>query len=166
MIHYARYSHLICSLSHWLNKLCSITAVFFLFMMLFLVVMQVITRYAFEAAPQWTEEGARYSMIWMGLLGSTVSFYHKQDPVLFHPNSAMMKKWNFPIRLAKFSTVMIFIFPLIYFGPAFIMRHMGRLTEALEIDMALVVAIVPLYACIVAIHALAFLFSRNRVLDE
>ncbi len=149
------------TLSDSVNRLCMTVASLFLLFMLIFVVIQVVTRYAFEAPPEWTEEAARYCMIWMGLLGSTVSFYKKQDPILFQPNEAMRKKYGLLIRIIKFIAVMLFIAPLIYFGPAFIMRHLGRLSESLELELALVVSIIPLYACIVAIHACSRLFSRE-----
>lgn len=148
-------------LSHRVNRLCVTIASLLLLFMLIFVIIQVVTRYVFNSPPEWTEEAARYCMIWMGLLGSTVSFYKKQDPILFQPDISMMQKWGLQIRIIEFSAVMLFIAPLIYFGPGFILRHVGRLTESLEIDMGLIVAIIPLYASIVGIHALSRLFSKE-----
>ncbi len=159
MINKNQFAKIIVLLSQRLNKLCVVTASAFLILMLFFVILQVITRYAFDAPPQWTEEAARYCMIWMGLLGSTASFHKKEDPILFQPSEDLIQKWDYKIRLIEFIAVMIFILPLLYFGPSFIMRHSGRLSESLEINMAFIVAIIPLYAGIIVLHAIARLFS-------
>lgn len=153
-------------LSHKLNHICKVVASIFLFIMSALVIIQVIARYIFDAPPQWTEEAARYCMVWMGLLGATVSFYKKQDPVLFQPNVDTIQKWGPLIKVIEYFAVMIFISPLIYFGPSFLMRNYGRHTETLQIDTAFIVAIIPLYAVIVAIHALARLLSKETIPDE
>ena len=52
-----------------LDRFCRTISVGFLSLMLLLVVFQVVARYIFQAAPVWTEEGARYCMVWGGLLG-------------------------------------------------------------------------------------------------
>lgn len=101
-------------------------------------------------------------MIWMGLLGATVSFYKRSDPVLFQPDETILQEWGFHIRLVEFIAVMTFVSPLIYYGLPFILRHLNRPSETIEIDMAFVVMVVPLYACIVAIHALARLWSTKK----
>lgn len=41
----------------------------FLVLMLALVIFQVVARYGINNAPAWTEEAARYAMIWCGLFG-------------------------------------------------------------------------------------------------
>ena len=35
-----------------------------------LIAIQVVARYVFSEPPGWTEEGARYAMVWSGLLGT------------------------------------------------------------------------------------------------
>ena len=40
------------------------------------------TRYVFSSPPVWTEDVARYAMVWTGLLGATLSFKTRSDAVL------------------------------------------------------------------------------------
>ena len=40
-------------------------------LMVVLIGVQVVARYVWAAPPGWTEEGARYAMVWAGLLGAT-----------------------------------------------------------------------------------------------
>ena len=61
------------SLSTKLNSICSTSAIVFLLLMLGAVALQVVARYVFFSPPAWTEELARYAMVWAGFLGATVS---------------------------------------------------------------------------------------------
>ena len=51
------------------------------------VSLQVVARYGFSAPPVWTEEAARYAMIWVGLMGAAMSFKARFDPALFTPKT-------------------------------------------------------------------------------
>ena len=56
--------------------------------MVVLVMFQVLARYVFRAVPVWTEEAARYCMVWGGLFGATVAFHGDLDPRLIQPPKA------------------------------------------------------------------------------
>lgn len=154
-------NHLVLT-SKYLNKFCEISAIFFLVAMLFMVALQVMARYGFNNPPEWTEEGARYCMIWMGLLGATVSYYRKEDPIVFSPSKEFMARWHLLIRIIEFMAVMTFVFPLVYFGPSFISRQSGRLTETLGLDMGVVILIIPIFAGVVFFHAIVRLISLEK----
>lgn len=47
-----------------------------------IVMLQFISRNVFSSPPVWTEDVARYMMVWTGLLGATLSFKTKADAVL------------------------------------------------------------------------------------
>ncbi|MCF8475300.1 MAG: TRAP transporter small permease subunit [Emcibacter sp.] len=150
------------SMSKRLNHLCEIGAIFFLVLMLVMVSLQVVARYGFNMPPEWTEEGARYCMIWMGLLGATVSYYRKEDPIIFSPSKEFMAKWNILIRIIEFMAVSAFVIPLVYFGPSFIERQSGRLTETLGVDTGHIVAIIPIFAAVVFFHGMVRLIAMEK----
>ncbi|PCI52748.1 MAG: hypothetical protein COB36_14470 [Alphaproteobacteria bacterium] len=149
-------------ISRYTNKYCEYGAVAFLVMMLLLVALQVVARYGFDEPPQWTEEGARYCMIWMGLLGATVSYYKREDPVLFTPSEEFLVKWRVPIKLVEFLAVVVFVLPIMYYGPSFVMRQAGRMTDTLGIDVGYTVLIIPLFSIIILVHATARLISTDK----
>jgi hypothetical protein len=99
---------LIVQISFVLNRLCEHGAVGFLAAMLILVVLQVVTRYILRTVPVWTEEAARYCMVWGGMLGATIAFYRDEDPKLLQPpkkgprillDSYMFKSENLSLTL-------------------------------------------------------------------
>ncbi|MEI9995586.1 MAG: TRAP transporter small permease subunit [Rhizomicrobium sp.] len=140
-------------LSHAIDRLCLLAACVFMLVMIVMVAIQVVARYGFSAPPQWTEEIARYAMVWSALLGATVSFRRGADPVLVSwVGPSRTGRRLLPVRMAA---VLIFVAPFIYFGPDFLERASIRVTESTRLPLALVESIVPLMAAIIAFHAVA-----------
>ncbi|CAD5275394.1 MULTISPECIES: TRAP transporter small permease [Halomonadaceae] len=152
-------------LSDCLDWLARRVSVLCLVLMLLFVAIQVVARYAFNAPPSWTEEMARYMMVWGGLLGATLSFKSKDDPALFQ--GAMHFK-SFPLRLfsalLRGVAVLIFFVPIIYFSilgsgmdpsRGFIARQSQISADTLGFPMSWVVLSVPICAAIILVHLLA-----------
>ncbi|MCE8024694.1 MULTISPECIES: TRAP transporter small permease [Halomonadaceae] len=151
--------------SDWLDWLTRRLAVLCLTAMLVFVAIQVIARYAFSAPPSWTEEMARYMMVWSGLLGATLSFKSKDDPALFKdPCHDKGSPWWQLTALVRGTAVLIFLVPIIYFsifGPGmdttrgFIARQARLSADTLGFPMSWVAMAVPICAAIILVHLLA-----------
>ena len=50
--------------SYGIDRFCRAAGIGFLSLMMLLVLFQVLARYIFQAVPVWTEDAARYCMIW------------------------------------------------------------------------------------------------------
>ena len=137
--------------SRKVDRLCLIAAMTGLIVMLILVVFQVVARYVFFSAPYWTEEAARYCMVWSGLLGATVAYYRGADPAikLFSFKSPKITKI---VVLIQDIAVASFIIPILYFSPGFISRNYLRHSDALEINSGYVGIIIPLFAAVILFH--------------
>ena len=142
-------------LSAGLNRICWMTAGTIMLVMLAVVGLQVIARYVFFSPPSWTEELARYCMIWAGYLGATVSFYRREDPVLMGRKSAGPAPLSTLFMLIRNSAVVLFMAPIVYWSPVIIRHHMTRQTESMELISGYVMLIVPLFAGIILVHVLA-----------
>ena len=149
---------ILASLSANLNRICSTAAIVFLLLMLGAVALQVVARYVFFSPPAWTEELARYAMIWAGFLGATVSFYKNADPVLSTPDYASATLQRFFLLLRNV-TALIFLVPIIYWSPIIISHHLMRETESLKLVSGHVVMIVPVFASVILVHIAARLAS-------
>jgi len=140
-------------------------AVFAVCAMFLTVVVQIVARYVFSSPPVWTEDVARYAMVWTGLLGATLSFKTQSDAVLMQ--SVFPKP---PHRLALFSqaiqslAVLIFILPVIYFcfvglrggfAKGYLARQSGLTADTLGIPMVWISVAVPLSMIIILIHLFA-----------
>ncbi len=147
-----------------LNRLCLIGAGICFSAMLVFVAIQVIARYIFQAPPTWTEELARYSMVWGGLLGATVAYKTRFDPVLIRlaDRGSALARWTM-ISVRSLATIM-FMGPVLYyaiFGPGmnaargFLGRSIMRTADTLGFPMIYVAMAVPVAAGVILIHLLA-----------
>jgi len=157
-------------LSADLNRICWVLAGFFIVAMLASVGLQVVARYIFFSPPSWTEELARYCMVWAGLLGATVAFHRQEDPVLAAEPQPRAKWLAVMLALVRASAVMIFLLPVLYWSPVIVGHHMERLTESMKITSGYVMLVVPIFSTVILIHLLARLMGAvikdQRGLEE
>lgn len=144
--------------SAWLNRACWSAGVLLLLLMLGTVALQVIARYVFFSPPAWTEELARYCMVWAGFLGATVSFYKNADPVLATP-PGKSSGWHGINLVLRSVAALLFLLPVIYWSPVLLSHHMLRETESMKLVSAYVFAIVPIFSSVILIHIAARLAS-------
>src|SRR5690606_15683132 len=102
--------------------------------------------------PAWTEEGARYAMVWAGLLGATLAFRWRQDPVLIKLEIFEHGRGRgVGLALRAIATI-VFLGPIWFysiFGPGydvtrgFLARSAMRSAEAIGVPMIWFSAAVP-----------------------
>ena len=167
--------HFIISTSDRLHLIMRRVAVFAVCVMFLTVVVQIIARYVFSSPPVWTEDVARYAMVWTGLLGATLSFKTRLDAVLM--NSVFPKRPNYLGYLAdaiQSAAVLIFVLPVVYFcfiglrggfAKGYLARQSGLTADTLGIPMAWISVAVPLSMIIILIHLFAR-WAGDDVFDE
>ena len=156
---------LIISTSDRLHLLMRRVAVFAVCLMFMTVVVQIIARYVFSSPPVWTEDVARYAMVWTGLLGATLSFKTQSDAVLmqsvFPKPPHLLATGALVIQSAA---VLTFILPVIYFcfiglkggfAKGYLARQSGLTADTLGIPMVWISVAVPLSMIIILIHLVA-----------
>ena len=146
---------IIINISNTLNRFCKVTASCFFAAMLFFVIFQVISRYIFQSVPPWTSEAARYCMVWGGLLGATVAFKSNFDPRIVQPPSGDKRILAISALWTRALAVLIFLSPVLYFSPGFLVRASHRTTQALEISAMWVSLAVPLSIVVIFCHIAA-----------
>ena len=141
--------------SDYLDAGCQWAATGFFGALLILVIFQVVTRYILHNAPVWTEELARYCMVWGGLLGATVAFKEGSDPCLVPPPTQGNRIWVSSARILRAMATVAFLGPILYHSDKFLLRTWQRTTEALGIPTAFVTVAVPLAVAVIFFHLLA-----------
>ena len=147
--------------SNGLDRFCIWAAVGFFTAMLALVLFQVVARYIFRAAPVWTEEAARYCMVWGGLLGATAAFKSDRDPRLIQPPAKGPKIWIAAALWLRSLAVVLFLGPVFYYSDRFLVRTWNRTSDALEIPLFWVTLAVPTAVAIIFFHLLVRLFAQG-----
>lgn len=151
-------------------------AVLALVIMLGAACWQVIARYILAQPPAWTEELARFSMVWAGLLGASCAFRLRSDPSLFPQMLEQTGATGKVFALIRLAGVLIFISPILwysFFGPGmnlergYIARLMGRNTETMDLPMTVFGLAIPIAFGLILIHLIAqFLMAMTRRITE
>lgn len=134
-------------------------------MMFVTVMIQVVARYVFSAPPVWTEDVARYAMVWTGLLGATLSFKARADAVLMQSLFPRRPhRLGLMADLLQTAAILIFVLPILYFcffdlrggtARSYLARQAGITMDTLGIPMVCVSMIVPIAMIIILIHLAA-----------
>ena len=148
-------------ISYNLDKACRAASIGFFSLMLLLVLFQVIARYVFQMVPVWTEEAARYCMIWGGLLGATIAFRNDQDPKVIQPPQTGSTAWIIAATALRAIATAIFLGPVLYHSGRFLARGLHSVSDGLEIPMAYIILAVPLAVVIIFIHLIDRLIGSN-----
>lgn len=126
----------------------------------------VLTRYALGSQADWSEELARFLLIWIGILGAAYASGQKMHLAidLLHPklSERNQKKLVFLINLVivlfALTVMVIGGFRLIY-----ITNVLGQLSASMRIPMYLVYAIVPISGLLVIYYKLNELWQLARI---
>jgi len=152
-------------ISAGLNRLAIWGAGAAVVVMTFSALYQVVARYIFSSPPIWTEELARYAMVWAGLLGASVAFRAAADPVLFPGGRSVPGGLGIALTLLRAAGVAIFVAPILYysfFGPlsGYLARTFSRDAEMLGVSMIWFAVAIPIAFSLILLHLLADLATR------
>ncbi len=134
------------------------------------VFLQVVARYIFDSPPSWTEELARYAMIWAGLLGATMSFKRRFDPALANEPRGRSTGLAFAAAALRSAAVLIYLLPILWFSffganmnleRGFLLRHSRILADSLDISTFWVAIAVPLMIVVILVHLLCRWFGAQ-----
>lgn len=161
----------ILSISHALDLGCRWVASGFLLAMLALVMLQVVARYIFDSPPGWTEEMARYCMIWFGLLGATISFKSRSDLHILKPPTTRFAFIHRGATGVRAVAIILFLAPILWYsliGPdfewqrSFLYRHSLMQAESIEMSTLLIAIVVPVFITVIFVHLLARMVESTR----
>lgn len=126
------------------------------------VAAQVFSRYALNYSLFWSEELARYLLVWLSFLGATVAYYRG-----LHPGVDVLYA-RMPPGARRAASAAVHLASLLLFGIMVVygwqFAHFVRLqiSPALQVPKWIPHAILPLSGAVLALHALGFL-ARDLV---
>jgi len=135
-----------------------VVAVAALIVMIVSTLIQVVMRYGLDSPPVWTEELARYAMVWAGLLGAVSAFHVRADPMLI-AGWSNRRGWRAQTAaVCRAVGVTVFVGPIVWYSVfgarldasrGFLARSAGRQAEMLGVPLIWVTAVVPLALAII-----------------
>lgn len=157
-------ANLLDRVSDGLNRVALVGAALAVAVMLAAAGWQVVARYLLNQPPIWTEELARFSMVWGGLLGASCAFRLRRDPTLFPDVLTLRGTRGLVYTVIRSLGVLCFILPILwfsFFGPGgdvsrgYLARLAGRQTETMDLPMTIFGVAIPLAFMLIVLHVLA-----------
>ena len=132
------------------------------FSMAVIVAVQVFFRYVLNHSLFWSEELARYLLVWLTFLGASVAYRRKVHPgidVVFARMPASTQR-IFAILVHLLSIALFGV--MIFFGVKFSYFVRLQISPALYLPKWIIFSIIPISGLILLVHGLAFLFSELK----
>lgn len=132
------------------------------FSMALLVAVQVFCRYVLNQSLFWSEELARYFLVWLTFLGASAAYYKGAHPgvdILYNRMTPVVRRVS--AVLIHLSAIALFAVMIVY-GYQF--AHFVRLqtSPALQLPKWIVLSIIPVSGAILTLHAVTFLVGTIK----
>ncbi|KGQ51731.1 C4-dicarboxylate ABC transporter permease [Gallibacterium anatis] len=160
---------LLTKLKKYIDMFISTFSIIVMVLLVICVTWQVFSRYVLQIPSTVTDEVARFSMIWVGLLGAayTVGLQKHLSIDLFTHNLTHYKKAISNI----FINICIFLFSLgvMVFGGINLVLNVyasGQISSSIQIPMAYVYVVLPISGVLMMFYSLIFLIESVAELKE
>ena len=160
---------LLTKLKKYIDMFISTFSIIVMVLLVICVTWQVFSRYVLQIPSTVTDEVARFSMIWVGLLGAayTVGLQKHLSIDLFTHNLTHYKKAISNI----FINICIFLFSLgvMVFGGINLVLNVyasGQISSSMQIPMAYVYVVLPISGVLMMFYILIFLIESVAELKE
>jgi len=140
-------------LNRWIQRICIV----FSGALFILVIAQILFRYVFKISAPWTEEAARYLMIWMALLAAGIAFQKGQHFNIDFVTSRLRAEIQRKIALFTGLLAFVFILCIILWGVPFAILGFFTISPGLEITMFLPYLAIPVAGAVMMLNLIVYL---------
>ncbi len=133
------------------------------------VLWQVFTRFVLNDPSSWTEELARYLMIWVGLIGAAYAAGRRLHLSLDLLPSALTGRKLHILRMIIESLIIVFALSALVTGGlrlVWVMLTLGQTSASLQLPLGYVYLAVPLSGLFIAWYAVLDLISEIKQLNN
>ena len=130
------------------------------------VATQVFCRYILNSSLFWSEELARYMLVWISFLGATTAYYRGMHPgvdLVVSRLSVTARRWA---RLCAHAVCLLFFVAVTVAGVQFTHFIRLQISPSLGISKAFVLVIIPVSGAILFFHALLFFLTTLQRVDH
>ncbi len=153
-----RFSRTVDFLNRWVRWICIVCsgAVFIL------VMAQIVFRYVLKISAPWTEEAARFLMIWMALLAAGLAFRKGEHFNIDFVTDRLRPATRHKISLITSLLDFVFILCVIGWGVPFAVLGFFTLSPGLEITMFLPYLAIPAAGTVMFLNLAVYIGSLFR----
>lgn len=147
-------------ISDWLNRVCEIALIVILSAMAIVVFMQVLFRYVLHLPLFWTEEFARYCLVWASLLGAAIALKRQEHiAVTFFLEHFPQRFTGLLTTVGRISVALI-LGVMIWGGVKLVWVTSAQISPALRIPMAVPYLALPIGSAVMLFHMISFIIYR------
>lgn len=121
--------------------------------MIAVITLQIISRVFFTAV-SWSEELARYLLIWLSFLGATMAWQRGRHIVVTFFVAVLPAHIQKAVQAAALAVAMVFFAVIVYYGVRFMQIQAFQVSPSLRIPIRYIFGIVPLSAAIMLFYTL------------
>jgi TRAP-type C4-dicarboxylate transport system permease small subunit len=131
-------------------------------LMIGVVAAQVFFRYVLNHSLFWSEELARYILVWLTFLGASVAYRRGVHPRIDLFVSRFGTRGARAIHVGTHLVAMAFFSVLVIYGAQFAYFVRLQISPALQIPKWIVMLVLPISGMVMILHALAAIVSEPR----
>ena len=143
-----------------LGRVCEVVLVLFLTAMAIVVFMQVIFRYLLNLPLFWTEEFARYCLVWASLMGAAVAVKRGQHIAVTWFVERLPERIGRILGLTAQISVAVILAVMMWGGIKLVVITSAQISPALRIPMAVPYMALPIGSGIMLCHLITSIFHR------
>lgn len=136
-----------------------------IFGMILAISLQIIFRVFFDSLT-WTEELARYLLVWSTFLGATLAYKRGMHIAVTFLRDAFPKKIQKLIWIFSLSIILVFCFVVIFFGIKLMILQNVQLSPALRLPMRWVYMVLPVSFSVISVYGITQLLEHLSTLKE
>lgn len=127
-----------------------------------IVIAQVFCRYILNHSLFWSEELARYILVWLTFLGCCVAYYRGMHPGITFLYRRMPERFRKISRIVILVISLFFFWIMIWYGSQFAFFVRAQTTPALSLPKWIIFSIIPISGAILTLHAIAMLLGESH----
>ena len=125
------------------------------------VILQVFCRYVLNHSLFWSEELARYLLVWLTFIGATVAYHRNMHPGVDILFKRLDRASRDRIRQIVHLVSLVFFLVMIWYGCTFAYFIRVQTTPALSLPKWLIFSIIPISGALLSLHGAAFLLKGS-----
>jgi TRAP-type C4-dicarboxylate transport system permease small subunit len=152
--------------SYLVNRAGECGLIFFVALLSLLVLIQVVFRYALDLPLFWTEESARYCLVWASLLGAGVGLKRGEHIAITYLTQHLPPGFRRPVLAFSWICTGVLLIVILWGGIRMVKVTHCQISPALQIPMSVPYLAVPVGAAMMLIHLLALFLEGDTDSDN
>ena len=149
-------------MSDTINRFTEVAVLVFVLAMAFDVLIEVVFRYVLLLPIFWTEEFARYCLVWSSLLAAGIALKRGQHIALAFVTQKLPRRIRMTTALGGEILVAAMVAIIFWGGIYLVMLTRHQLSPAMRLPMSLPYMAIPTGAAVMFFHVLTSIYNRSK----